>query len=92
MNSELKVPDFFPASVAVCNKVSQDFFDCFTQHSEKTETNDTTAGSIGLSKCHQQMKIYEQCMKENMPKVVKSDKKFRVRTIFNLLFRLHQNV
>jgi hypothetical protein len=88
MSSEpqLKLPDFFPANIAACTNVSQEFFDCFSLKSEKTSVDDTEAGNRGLLECQKQLKAYENCMTANIPKVVKNDKSFRVR--FPISFHL----
>jgi hypothetical protein len=77
--SELKLPDFFPATVIKCSKVSEEFFNCFTENSKKRSSQDVTSGQEALKTCLKQLKAYEDCMNTNMPKLVKHDKKFRVR-------------
>jgi hypothetical protein len=77
-SQQLKLPDFFPATVVQCSTVSQEFFDCFTKMSEKQTPDDSEAGIRGLAACKKEMGAYEACMNKNIPKVVKGDKNFRV--------------
>ncbi len=73
------LPDFFPAQIAACAAPSTTFFDCFTENSQKKSLDDVKSGLSAIKICQKELDAYEACMKKNLPNVIKTDKKFRVR-------------
>lgn len=67
-----QLPDFFPRAPKECSLVSQQFFTCFHENTEKISNDDTEAGVRGLAKCLNEKTAYEKCMlnleKKSAPK------------------------
>jgi hypothetical protein len=84
MSSELKVeerlPDYFPRTVKSCVKLSDTFFGCLFEKSNKASPEDIEAGVRGIRECLNQKKAYESCMLRYDPKC-KDPKRHRVSYI-----------
>jgi hypothetical protein len=75
-----KVPplqSYFPHATAKCKEVGAAFFHCFSENSEKENSDDTRAGDRGLLKCKKERLAYEECMNASMKGV--DPKRYRVR-------------
>jgi hypothetical protein len=77
-STNLTLPDYFPASIAACSKVSNEFFDCFSTKSIKSSDTDTEAGQRALNACQKELAAYKKCMTSSASPSVKGEKKFRV--------------
>ncbi len=86
MSSELRLPAYFPKAHKDCREVSNTFFDCFSDKSQKSDPSDLEAGERGLKACATELNSYTKCMD-----AVKLKFDFRVNIFYFTVFALYQH-
>lgn len=59
-----RMPSVFPRAPSACKDVSEPFFNCLNENSQKNSPEDKDASLRGLIACQQQLKLYENCVKK----------------------------
>ncbi|KAG2377649.1 hypothetical protein C9374_009165 [Naegleria lovaniensis] len=58
----ITLPSYFPTYKQQCKEVAENFFNCFSSRSIKTQKGDRLAGVSGLRQCSQELSKYKECM------------------------------
>lgn len=62
--NEIRMTSIFPRAPSLCREVSEPFFECINQNSQKLTTEDKDASKRGLIACQKQLEEYEKCVKK----------------------------
>jgi len=76
-----KLPEYFPRAPKGCEKPSEVFFACYSVAAAKTNADDTTCGLVGLEKCANELRAYEQCM----DKLKVKERRYRVQEEYRVI-------
>ncbi|KAH8605832.1 hypothetical protein ERJ75_001598400 [Trypanosoma vivax] len=63
-NLVLRLPQYFPLTVAKCEDPTNQFFTCFEQHAVMKDPTDTLTAKNSLMFCQSELRGYMACMED----------------------------